>query len=65
MLFRSLTNMGEKHEKLRKELISYLEVSNIELFTNGHMALELALQAMDLHGEVITTPFTLDRKSVV
>ncbi|MCI8975733.1 MAG: DegT/DnrJ/EryC1/StrS family aminotransferase [Lachnospiraceae bacterium] len=53
-----LTNMGEKHEKLRKELISYLEVSNIELFTNGHMALELALQAMDLHGEVITTPFT-------
>jgi dTDP-4-amino-4,6-dideoxygalactose transaminase len=26
--------------------------------TNGHMALELTLQAMNLQGEVITTPFT-------
>ena len=35
-----------------------MDVKNIELFTNGHMALELTLQAMNLHGEVITTPFT-------
>lgn len=33
-------------------------VDNIDLFTNGHMALELTLQAMNLQGEVITTPFT-------
>jgi len=31
---------------------------NVELLTNGHMALELVLQAMNLQGEVITTPFT-------
>lgn len=53
-----LTNMGCKHKELQKELIKYLQVENIDLFTNGHMALELALQAFDLKGEVITTPFT-------
>ncbi|MEY8324146.1 DegT/DnrJ/EryC1/StrS family aminotransferase [Lachnospiraceae bacterium 54-11] len=53
-----LTNMGEKHERLRKELTNFLEVHNIELLTNGHMALELSLQALNLQGEVITTPFT-------
>ena len=55
---RQLTNMGEKHQKLQKELCSYLDVDQIELFTNGHMALELSMQAMHLQGEVITTPFT-------
>lgn len=53
-----LTNMGEKHNRLEKSLKEYLGVSNISLFSNGHMALELLLQALDLHGEVITTPFT-------
>lgn len=53
-----LTNMGVKHQALQKELKEYLEADNIELFTNGHMALELALQALNLKGEVITTPFT-------
>ena len=53
-----LTNMGEKHERLRQALCEYLKVPETELFTNGHMALEMSLQAMDLEGEVITTPFT-------
>ena len=53
-----LTNMGEKHQKLEKELIEYLQVPRISLMSNGHMSLELALQAMELEGEVITTPFT-------
>lgn len=53
-----LTNMGPKHKELQSGLKNYLEVENIELFTNGHMALELTLQAMNLQGEVITTPFT-------
>lgn len=53
-----LTNMGEKHNELEERLSAYLQVDNISLFTNGHMALELLLQAMDLQGEVITTPFT-------
>ena len=53
-----MTNMGLYHDKLKDELIKYLEVENISLFVNGHMALELTLQAMNLSGEVITTPFT-------
>lgn len=53
-----LTNMGTKHKRLQEELIKYLGVSDIELLTNGHMALELSMQALNLQGEVITTPFT-------
>lgn len=55
---RWLTNMGVKHKVLQEQLKEFLNVPNIELLTNGHMALELTLQAMNLHGEVITTPFT-------
>lgn len=53
-----LTNMGPKHQCLQAELKEYLGVENVELLTNGHMALEMTLQAMNLQGEVITTPFT-------
>lgn len=53
-----LTNMGPKHKQLQTELAKYLKAENVELLTNGHMALELTLQAMNLQGEVITTPFT-------
>lgn len=53
-----LTNMGVKHKELQKELQSYFGVEHMDLFTNGHMALELSLQALNLQGEVITTPFT-------
>ena len=53
-----LTNMGIKHRKLQEALCEYLQVAHTELFTNGHMALEMSLQALDLEGEVITTPFT-------
>jgi dTDP-4-amino-4,6-dideoxygalactose transaminase len=53
-----ITNMGAKHKQLQQGLRDYLMVENIDLFTNGHMALELTMQAMNLQGEVITTPFT-------
>lgn len=53
-----LTNMGEKHQRLQAGLQEYFGVDNIDLFTNGHMALELSLQALNMQGEVITTPFT-------
>jgi len=53
-----LTNMGIKHKTLEKELIQYLEVPNVTMFTNGHLALECAIAALGLTGEVITTPFT-------
>lgn len=53
-----LTNMGEKHQRLQAQLKNYLNVPDITLVSNGHMALELTLQAFGLTGEVITTPFT-------
>lgn len=53
-----LTNMGKFHNKLQKNLEKFLGVENISLFTNGHSALELSIEAMKLSGEVITTPFT-------
>ena len=55
---RWLTNMGKFHEELKRELREYLKVGGLELFVNGHMALEMLLQAFELKGEVITTPFT-------
>lgn len=53
-----ITNMGVKHEKFRELLREYMGVEQVDLTTNGHMALELSIQAMNLQGEVITTPFT-------
>lgn len=53
-----LTNMGVYHKELEQKIKQYLMVENVSLMTNGHLALELAIQAMHLQGEVITTPFT-------
>lgn len=53
-----MTNMGEFHDRLKEQLKAYLKAKNLLLFVNGHMALEMALQAMNLSGEVITTPFS-------
>lgn len=53
-----LTNNGSKHQALEKQLAQKLGAKNLLLFTNGHLALEAALHAMKLQGEVITTPFT-------
>ena len=55
---RWLTNMGAKHEALRAALMDHLGVERLDLVTNGHLSLELSLQALELRGEVITTPFT-------
>lgn len=53
-----LTNNGVLHKKFEDELKRYLNVNNVTLFVNGHMALDIALKALKLTGEVITTPFT-------
>lgn len=58
---RYLTNMGPVYKKFQKQLINYLQVPELSLFVNGHMALEMAIHALGLRcekGEVITTPFT-------
>lgn len=53
-----LTNMGEKHNLLEQKLCEFLHTSYCKVFANGHLALELLLQSLQLKGEVITTPFT-------
>lgn len=55
-----LTNMGTYHRKLEDELKEYLNVPHLSLMVNGHMALELTIQAFDFPegAEIITTPFT-------
>lgn len=55
-----LTNMGEYHKELESQLKNYLSVEHVSLLVNGHMSLEMALQALELPegGEVITSPFT-------
>ncbi|MCQ2497607.1 MAG: DegT/DnrJ/EryC1/StrS family aminotransferase [Lachnospiraceae bacterium] len=53
-----ITNMGTKHNEFQDKLVEYMHVNNVELMVNGHMALEMAIQAFDLKGEVITSPFT-------
>ena len=57
---RWLTNMGKYHKQLEKELCQYLEVPELSLMVNGHMALEMVIQSFGfpVGGEVITTPFT-------
>lgn len=55
-----LTNMGEYHKELEKQLKEYLDVDGLSLMVNGHMSLELAIQMMGFNegDEIITTPFT-------
>ena len=53
-----LTNNGHYHQKLETALCKYLNVPYISLFANGTLALITALQALELSGEVITTPYT-------
>lgn len=54
----SMTNNGKKVQKFRDMLADYLGNPNVDVFVNGHSALLLAIRAMDLEGEVITSPFT-------
>lgn len=53
-----ITNNGRFHRQLEKELAEYLKVPYISLFTNGTLPLITALQALNITGEVITTPYS-------
>lgn len=57
---RWITNMGCYHRELEERLKAYLDVPELSLMVNGHMALELTIQsfAFPEGAEVITTPFT-------
>ncbi len=53
-----LTNNGPFHQQFEIALADYLKVPYISVFANGTLALLTALQALDIKGEVITTPFS-------
>lgn len=55
-----LSNRGAKHKELESKIAKLLDVKNVALFANGHVGLELAIDAFGLRkgGEVITTPYT-------
>lgn len=55
---RHLTNMGPIHNEFMEKVRDYLNAPNLDLFTNGHLALCVAIKALGLSGEIITTPFT-------
>ena len=53
-----LTNMGPLHEEFRERLTKFLDAPLCLPSCNGHMALELTIQAYGLKDEIITTPYT-------
>ncbi len=53
-----LTNNGALVRELSKALAGYLSIGNIELVANGTLALQLSIRALDLKGEIITTPYS-------
>ncbi len=53
-----LTNDGPLVQELERNLKSYLGLENLLYLSNGTIALQIAIKALELKGEVITTPFS-------
>lgn len=53
-----VTNNGELLQRLERELAKKLDVSYVRIVANGTLALQLGLRALDLQGEILTTPFS-------
>lgn len=53
-----LTNDGQLLKDLKNRLEQYLQVKNLDMLNNGTIALQLAIKALELKGEIITTPFS-------
>ncbi len=53
-----MTNNGPLVQRFEQELASYLDVPDVICVSNGSSALQLAIRALGLSGEIITTPFT-------
>lgn len=53
-----LTNRGELVRELEAKLEDFLEIENLLLVNNGTIALQIAIKALELAGEIITTPFS-------
>jgi len=55
---KQITNNGPYAQKLEQMLEEYLGVENVTLVANGTLGLIAALQALEIEGEVITTPYS-------
>lgn len=53
-----LSNAGRQHDELERRLAEHLRLERLSLLCNGTMALIVAARALELRGEIITTPFT-------
>lgn len=53
-----LTHNGPLVQQLEKELCDTLKLSNFVAVSNGTIAMQMAVKALGLKGEIITTPFT-------
>lgn len=53
-----LTNMGPLASQLEMELKEHLKVNHLLFVTNGTVALQMAIKALEIIGEIITTPFS-------
>lgn len=53
-----LTNMGPLASDLEMNLKEYLKVNHLLFVTNGTVALQMAIKALNIVGEIITTPFS-------
>jgi len=53
-----ITNRGELIKELEENLKGYLGVKNIIITNNGTIPIQIAIKAMALKGEIITTPFS-------
>jgi dTDP-4-amino-4,6-dideoxygalactose transaminase len=53
-----LTNNGSLSRQLANDIASFLGIANLELVSNGTLAIQLAIKALNLQGEVITTPYS-------
>lgn len=53
-----LTNNGPLLNELELRLKRYLNVSHMLFLSNGTIAIQLAIKALNLKGEIITTPFS-------
>lgn len=53
-----LTNMGPLASQLEMELKDHLKLQHLLFVTNGTVAIQMAIKALEITGEIITTPFS-------
>jgi len=53
-----LTNNGPLTRELEDRLKAIFQIKHVFFVSNGTLALQIAIKALDLQGEILTTPFS-------